>query len=227
MSFNYKTIVPWGRSFKEYTDMFQLSDIDLNKKIIGCGDGPSAFNRGMTQKGCSVVSIDPIYQLSDQQIKERIKETYDTVISQTRENRDKFIWKNIKTVEELGIIRMNAMEDFLKDYEQGKDEKRYIHAELPNLPFSDKQFDIALSSHFLFLYSDDLSREFHKDAVTEMLRTANEVRIFPLLDMEGKCSAYVNEIAVMCSNAGYSVQEIAVEYQFQIGGDKMLKIGDF
>jgi hypothetical protein len=33
-------IVPWGRSLAEYQLMFSLTDADLSRKILGCGDGP-------------------------------------------------------------------------------------------------------------------------------------------------------------------------------------------
>jgi hypothetical protein len=39
------------------------------------------------------------------------------VLSQTRKNKNEFIWKNIKSVEELGKTRKNAMEQFLADLE--------------------------------------------------------------------------------------------------------------
>lgn len=34
MSFHYKDIVPWGRSFDEYLDMFNLSEDDLARDIV-------------------------------------------------------------------------------------------------------------------------------------------------------------------------------------------------
>jgi hypothetical protein len=73
-------IIPWGRTFDEYQRMFDLSDSDLNQKILGCGDGPASFNAEMTEMGHSVVSIDPVYQFSAEQIDRRVRETYETVI---------------------------------------------------------------------------------------------------------------------------------------------------
>jgi len=32
-------VVPWGRNFEEYQNMFLLSNQDLQSKILGCGDG--------------------------------------------------------------------------------------------------------------------------------------------------------------------------------------------
>lgn len=115
-------VVPWGRTLEEYKLMFDLSQADLNAKILGCGDGPASFNAEMTRKGYSVVSIDPVYQFSAQQIKQRVQDTYEPVISQVKQNADRYIWKNFHNADELGQARLAAMERFLMDYEIGKDE---------------------------------------------------------------------------------------------------------
>lgn len=224
MAFKYDSVVPWGRSFQEYVDMFSLTHSDLNKSILSCGDGPASFNSAMNQKGKTVVSIDPIYQLRASELEKRIEETYDIVLTQTKENKDKFNWTSIKDVEELGKLRMNAMKQFLSDYEIGKKEHRYIPAELPVLPFEDKEFDLSLSSHFLFLYTDNLSLEFHIEAVKEMLRVSKEVRIFPLLDVNATTSPYLNDVIHRFSKKGYNPEKIRVNYEFQKGGNLMLKI---
>ena len=44
MSFTLSGVVPWGRSYNEYVAMFSLSAVDLRQRILGCADGPSAFN---------------------------------------------------------------------------------------------------------------------------------------------------------------------------------------
>lgn len=84
-------VVLWGRMLEEYKLMFNLSEADLNAKILGCGDGPASFNAEMTQLGYSVVSIDPVYQFSASQIKQRVQETYESVISQVRQNSYRYI----------------------------------------------------------------------------------------------------------------------------------------
>lgn len=40
------------------------------------------------------------------QIEERIAVTYDEVLEQTRRNADKFVWDTIRSVDELGRVRM-------------------------------------------------------------------------------------------------------------------------
>jgi hypothetical protein len=224
MAIKYDSVVPWGRSYHEYTGMFSLTEADLNKSILGCGDGPAGFNSAMNRNGKKMVSVDPIYQLTANEIEKRIDETCQTVISQTKLNQDKFIWTTIKNVEELAEIRMTAMKEFLSDYEIGRNEKRYVYAELPVLPFSNNQFDLALSSHFLFLYSDNLSLDFHIQAINEILRVSGEVRIFPLLDVNAIRSPYVEKVIEYYSNMNYSVNELKVNYEFQKGGNTMLRI---
>lgn len=162
MAFKYEEAVPWGRSFDEYQRMFDLSDEDLNRKILGCADGPASFNAEMHRRGHRVISCDPLYQLNRDQIKKRIDDTYEHVIGQTRRNQEKFVWDLIASPEELGRVRLQAMDKFLGDYERGQEDGRYVPAELPTLPFPTNSFDLALSSHFLFLYSDTFSLEFHQ-----------------------------------------------------------------
>lgn len=59
MPFVLDQVVPWGRSFDEYVRMFALTDADLNRSILGCADGPAAFNAELTKsakdKGTPVV----------------------------------------------------------------------------------------------------------------------------------------------------------------------------
>lgn len=224
MAFTLDKVVPWGRSFDEYIAMFDLSNIDLQQRILGCGDGPAAFNTELTRRGGRIVSIDPIYAFDRGQISSRIRETYDTVLSQLRQNRDDYVWTSITSVEELGSIRMAAMDAFLADYEAGKGAGRYIEGELPILPFENDSFELALSSHFLFLYSAHLTADFHVLALLELLRIAHEVRVFPLLALDGEPSPYIGEVLDTLHENGFDTEIRAVSYEFQRGGNEMLVI---
>ncbi|MEY4767367.1 MAG: hypothetical protein RL637_6, partial [Pseudomonadota bacterium] len=116
MGFTLDKVVPWGRSYSEYVDMFHLSDNDLKQRILGCGDGPASFNKILTEKSGYIVSIDPVYIFNTEQIKQRILETYDIVISQLQQNKKDYVWDTITSIEELGRVRMLAMDKFLTDY---------------------------------------------------------------------------------------------------------------
>lgn len=224
MTFKYESIVPWGRSYDEYIEMFELTNDDLDKYILGCGDGPASFNSIHTLKGRKCISIDPIYQFTKNQIKNKIMDTFSNVIEQTRKNIEKFKWDKIKDIDELSRIRMAAMNIFLNDYEKGSKEGRYVCAELPKLPFNDNEFDLVISAHLLFFYSDNLSIEFHKNSIIEMLRVAKEVRIFPIVDINSNISKYYKEIKNWLSKYGIDSCLESVNYEFQIGGNEMLKI---
>ena len=222
--FELKDVVPWGRSFDEYRRMFALSDEDLAFRILGCADGPASFNAAATRRGFEVVSCDPLYEFSSGEIEARIEATYGQIVEQTRKNMDEFVWDVVGSVEELGRVRMAAMQEFLNDYNGGRKTGRYVTAELPNLPFGDSAFGLALCSHFLFLYSEQLGQEFHARAIRELCRVAREVRIFPLLALGGQRSSYVDEIQRELTTSGKAVSIEGVPYEFQRGGNKMMRI---
>jgi hypothetical protein len=217
-------VVPWGRSLEEYKLMFNLSEADLSQKILGCGDGPASFNAEMTKQGYSVTSIDPVYQFSGEQIKQRVQETYEPIISQVKQNPNRYNWKNFGDADNLGRARLLAMEKFLLDYETGKLAGRYLFQSLPSLELSNRQFDLCLCSHLLFLYSQQLSLDFHVSSILELLRISSEVRIFPLLNLDCKPSPYIETVIQELANRGINVQIQQVAYEFQKGGNQMMKI---
>jgi hypothetical protein len=221
---NLQNIVPWGRNLSEYVAMFSLSSDDMNSKILGCGDGPSSFNIEMDLNGGSVVSVDPLYAYSRAEIAQRIDEVSHEVMEQVIANKDNFIWEQIKNTGMLYEMRIEAMSEFLMDYNEGKEEERYIAEELPSLSFDDDSFDLALSSHFLFLYSQHLDEVFHMNSILEMLRVAREVRIFPLMTLEGEKSAYIESIIQRLQNLGYQAEIVTTNYEFQKGANEMMKI---
>jgi hypothetical protein len=220
----FDQVVPWGRSFSEYERMFALTEGDLRRTILGCGDGPAAFNAEATRRGACVVSCDPLYRLSGAQVRERIDATRDDILEQTRRNHATFVWSEIRNVEELGRVRTAAMDGFLADYEAGRVQGRYVQAALPELPFPDGAFDLALCSHLLFLYSDQLSKSFHRRAIVELCRVADEVRIFPLLALGGTSSPHVSAVRDAAGQVGRATRIETVPYEFLRGGNRMMRV---
>ncbi len=224
MTFRYEEAVPWGRSFDEYRRMFNLTDEELNSRIIGCADGPASFNAHMARRGYQMVSCDPLYQFTTTQIEARIEATYQNVIGQTCANQAHFVWNVIQSIDELGAVRLSAMREFLADFAHGKKQGRYIAAELPALPFATASFDLALCAHFLFFYSDNLALAFHEQAIATLCRIAKEVRIFPLLTYNAVRSPFIEEIIPHLEKSGRRVSIESVPYEFQRGGNQMLRI---
>ncbi len=223
--FQLDRIVPWGRSFEEYRQMFALTETDFKQSILGCADGPASFNAELTARGGNVTSFDPIYGYSAHEIRSRIDETSERMISQARENIGMFVWRDFFTdPDALAQHRLATMDCFLEDFESGHNLGRYVAAELPALPFADHSFQLALCSHFLFLYSEQLSERFHIDAIREMLRVANEVRIFPLTNLAAQRSQHVEPVSQTFEKSGLEVTIVTVEYEFQRGANQMMTI---
>ena len=223
--FTLKDVVPWGRSFDEYRRMFALSGDDLRKRILGCGDGPASFNAEATLLGGNVISCDPLYGFSKADIKQRIDETIQAVIDQTQKNATEFVWNDkVPNIKTLAEIRTRAMQRFLDDYDDGKLSGRYVEAQLPKLPFEENAFDIAVCSHFLFLYSDQLSEGFHIASIKELCRVSMDVRLFPLLELGSVPSRHAAAVARRLKDEGYQVRVEAVDYEFQRGGNQMMRV---
>jgi hypothetical protein len=222
--FTLDQVVPWGRSFDEYRRMFALSENDLRSRILGCADGPASFNAEASIAGHRVVSCDPLYRYTTDQIRERVQATSEVILEQTRHNVDQFVWTTIRSIDELRAMRMSSMETFLADFEAGRREGRYLDATLPNLPFTPESFDLALCSHFLFLYSEQFSEDFHLTALREVCRVAKEVRVFPLIALDGTRSPYVDALQKRLEAEGYAVNIDEVPYEFQRDGNQMMKV---
>jgi hypothetical protein len=225
VQYKLESVVPWGRNLKEYIQMFNLTSDELKLKILDCAGGPASFNIEMTKQGYQVTSADPIYQFSVAEINQRIQETSEKVIAGLETSREDFVWQDIPSPQHLGEIRMAAMQQFLPDLPLGIEQERYITCELPNLPFQNHQFELALCSHFLFTYSNVLTKEFHLASIRELCRVATEVRIFPLLtNFSTQIAEILPSIIDELSTQGYKLDIKQVGYEFQKGGNQMLKV---
>ena len=225
MSFKLDGAVPWGRNIDEYREMFLLSDTDMQKKIAGFGDGPASFNAQASEAGFSVTSFDPIYKFTEKQLEARIDEVKDIILKQMSENTENYVWTKIKDLKQLENIRMSAMRKFLKDYERGRAENRYICHQLPDkADYPDNSFDIGLSSHFLLMYTA-LGYDFHIAAINEMLRLCKEVRIFPLCDLDGNYAELIGKV-IEYFGRRYKIEIKETDYEFQKGASRLLVIGN-
>jgi hypothetical protein len=217
-------VVPYGRSLDEYIKMFNLTDSDLQKRILGIGDGPASFNAEGTKLGYCLISIDPIYEFTGAEILDRFNQVMDGIITQVRNTPDSWVWSYHSSIEALRESRIQTIYRFIEDYELGQKEGRYLAEELPNLKFPNQTSDLALCSHLLFLYSDLLSYQFHLDGILEMLRVSQEVRIFPLLNLNLERSLHLEPIIQNLTERGYAATIEKVDYEFQKGGNEMLAI---
>lgn len=205
--------------------MFALSADDLSKRIVSVGDGPASFNAEMTSAGRCVLSMDPLYRFTAQEIRARVEATSDVLVAAARKDAHRFVWDRIASPDALRVLRLNTMGVFLADYDLGKREGRYNDGSLPALRLDDHGFDLAICSHFLFLYSAELSFTFHFESIIEMLRIATEVRVFPLLNMDGVESEHLTPLVNALRDQGYRAERVCADYEFQRGGNEFLRVG--
>jgi hypothetical protein len=141
---------------------------------------------------------------------------------------DEFVWDVHRDPEGLRRNRLAALERFLDDFDRGKREGRYRVASLPGFTFADGEFRLALVSHLLFLYGRLLGADFHVASTFELLRVAEEVRIFPLIGLDRRWSPHVEPVRAALESAGHAVEIVATAYEFQRAddhaGNRMMRI---
>ena len=152
----------------------------------------------------------------------RLASEHGSVLRGLRAAASRFVWDSYGSPEALEATRLSTMKHFLEDFEE-TEAGRYVAAALPRLPFPDGAFDLALCSHFLFLYSAQFDDAFHVDAVRELCRVARELRVFPLLDLDGLPSAHLGTVQDGLAEIGWDWEVRRVGYEFQKGGNEMLR----
>jgi hypothetical protein len=205
--------------------MFALTRGDLASSILDCAGGPASFTAEMRRAGKQVVSCDPIYAFPANQIARRIYETAPKILERAHRTSENFIWTEFDSPERMIRSRHDIMRLFLEDLPAGLAESRYRIAELPALPFRDRELDLALCSHFLFTYSNVLSLEFHTASIRELCRVAKQARIFPLFPQFGtERSPRVSSVTSQLASDGYQCDLERVPYEFQKGANEMLRV---
>jgi SAM-dependent methyltransferase len=223
MAMKLDRVVPFGRTLAEYQLMFNLTDLDCQKQILDIGAGPASFTAEMYKLGYDVTAIDPVYQFSGAEIKQRFDDCVDNIIQQVEDSRADWVWKYHQSPADLRRSRELALELFLADYDEGKVAGRYIAGEVP-AAIGGQSYDLILCSHFLLLYSEQLDWEFHRQAVTGLLEHGQELRIFPLLTLGLDRSPYINPLQEYLEKLGYHTEILPVQYELQPGGNEMLVI---
>ncbi len=223
---NIDRIAFLGRTYAEYMDMIGLDESLLrNGRILDCPAGASSFAAEAHQMGLDVTACDILYNLTVDELLEKGKEDIGHVFEKFDEAEHLYVWKYYKNKDEVMALRNKALEIFADDFSKGLKEKRYIHTELPHLPFPDKTFSLVLSSHLLFLYGDRLDFDFHIACLKELVRVASKaVGIFPLTGLDAKPYPHLNEISSSLDSDGIKVEIVKVPFEFQRGANEMMKL---
>lgn len=213
-----------GRTFEEYLNMFSLSVNELKgRKILDCPAGACSFTAIGNKAGLDVTACDIAYNHSVDDLENKGLQDIDHAMEQMERAKNNYVWDFFKDIKDLRKHRFNALKDCANDMRKSSD--RYVPVTLPSLPFKDAEFDILLSAHFLFMYADRLDYQFHISTLNELLRvTKEEIRIFPVVDLEGKRYKHLDKIISYLVNNGCTVEEVKVPYEFQTNANSMLKI---
>ena len=76
----------------------------------------------------------------------------------------------------------------------------------------------------MFLYSAHVDQAQHVLSMLELCRIAKEVRVYPLLFLEGNQSVHLEPVISQLKKNGFGVALQTVSYQFQKGATEMLVV---
>lgn len=213
-----------GRTFEEYTHMFDLQLSELaGKRILDCPSGACSFTAHGRKQGLDVTASDIAYDHRLDDLEAKGQQDIEHAMETLEQAKSNYVWDFYEDVPGLRQHREQALRDCVRDMREFPE--RYVAAVLPELPFDDERFHLVLSAHFLFMYSDRLDYDFHIQTVRELLRVASEeVRIFPLTDLTGSRYAHLDRLIHDLEAEGLQVTEVNVPYEFMKNGNSLLKI---
>ncbi|OYD60830.1 hypothetical protein [Rhodococcus sp. OK302] len=212
-----------SRSLDEYRAMFTLTDNDLSRRILDCPGGGAGFTSEVNRLGGDVTACDVAYfdNSADDLAAIATSET-DRGNRYVRAHAEQYAWTYFTDPDEHQRSRHDAAQQFAAH--RRRHPERYVPGRLPVLPFTDGSFDLALSSHLLFSYTERLDHTFHLDAITELMRvTSGELRIFPLVAV-GSSAPYPRLAELLADLHARNIvgRAVKVDYEFQRGADHML-----
>jgi SAM-dependent methyltransferase len=211
-----------SRAYDEYVAFFDLQpDALTGKRVLDCSAGASSFVSRLCRQGIHAVAADPAYDMP----RDRLA---DTAAAGLRDGNaiaaqfpDRFTWRWYGSIEARQKMRSRALAEFLLDL--GERPERYVPASLPTLPFEDRVFDLGVCSHLLFTWADQLGYDWHLASLRELMRVADEVRVFPtVLQGAGDPVPFWDELMAQLRDEGATVEVRRVDYEFQVGARELL-----
>jgi SAM-dependent methyltransferase len=212
-----------ARNLAEYRAFFALTEADLGGRILDCPGGAASVVAQLGAAGWDAVAVDPLYAAALGEVDALATRDAERANAHSVAGEDRYDWSFYGGAQGHGAVRIAAAAVFLEHRRSAPD--RYVAAALPDLPFSDCAFDLALSSHLLFCYADRLDAAFHVDSLRELGRVAAQVRVFPLIDYTGaRQDALVDEVIERLAEHGLAARRVPVDFRFMRGADEMLVV---
>lgn len=226
------------RSYREYEAMFMLDEETLRRgRVLDVAAGASSFAAEAKAKGMDVTAADPRYAQPPESLLPDTAEEIAVSTAKLARLQDRFDWTFYGSLSLHRAIREQSMERFAADYRADFAEasraggqpgirRAYVPALLPALPFADASFSLVLCSHFLFLYEEQFSPGFHRDAVLEMyrlLKPGGELRIYPLQTLRFTASSVLEDAWRALHTAGAAVERLPTGLPFIPGSTHLLR----
>ena len=212
-----------SRAYSEYVAMFDLGPRELSGRLLDCSAGASEFAAVVAAEAARIVAVDPAYALPRTMLAETARADLARGHAIAADFPARFTWQWFGSPERRTAIRQRALARFVTDLVARP--QRYVAGQLPQLPFRSAAFDLALCSHLLFTWGDQLGRGWHAAAIVELARVATEVRIFPtVMQGAGAPVPFWDALIGDLHDAGLQAELRTVGYEFQVGADQMLVV---
>ena len=204
--------------------MFALDEAALTGRVVlDCSAGASSFVAHARGRCRLAVAADPAYTMPVGPLADTIATSHAQGSVIAIDNADRFTWEWYGSREARDRMRAKAAAEFLLDVRTSPGP--YLAAALPRLPFRDGVFDLALCSHLLLTWGDELGLDWHLESLRELVRVAHEVRVFPtVLRNRGEPVPFWDQLMVRLFDEGIEARRQVVPYEFQLGGNTMLVV---
>ncbi|WP_166880104.1 methyltransferase domain-containing protein [Salinibacterium sp. ZJ450] len=212
-----------ARNLAEYSAFFALTSDDRKKRILDCPGGATSVVAELTTDGSDAIAVDPVYNQPADTLSARVMAEAERANAHATAGSDRYDWTFYGSPAAHADIRRKAAERFIAH--KAAEPERYVAGGLPDLPFADASFDVALCSHLLFTYADRLDTDFHVSALLEMARVAREVRVYPLVDYTGApAEDLLRQVLAQLPECGLAAEVQPVPYRFQKQATDMLVV---
>ncbi len=217
-------VVLLGRTLDEYQRYFAFeARTCIGQSVLDVASGVSSFAAEASALGLDVTALDPIYDLSPDEIEARCGPDLDAVTTAIG-GLPVYRWQFYKDPQGMRIFRERACRTFLADF-RAQGSRRYLSGSFPQLPVASRCFDLALVSYFLFVYEDQFSYEFHRDSIMELMRvTRGEARIYPTVTFEGVKSQYLARLPEDPALAHLEFEQIGTDFEFLANSNNYLRV---
>lgn len=243
------SIAFFGRTLAEYARFFALEPAKLRgRAVLDVAAGPSSFTSEACRLRIDAVAVDPLYGCTPGALATHVELDYRRMLAQMRGKPGLFklaeaeaalpasgeaqapaaVGKRAPTpyfasLDEAERERRAAASRFLDDYAAHFAHGRYYGAALPHLPFFDRQFDLVLCAHLLFVYAPRLDYAFHVAACRELVRVSrDEVRVHPVCGLDGRPYPGFARLRRELKEHGVAADVVPVNYEFFAGSASML-----